>query len=167
MPNIYLVGMMGSGKSVTGKKLAELLSYSFLDLDECIQQKIGRTINDIFQNDGEISFRDQEQKVLQETVLLDKRVVATGGGTVLKTENVSVMKRTGKIIFLETSLNILWERVKHKKDRPLLKGQDPFGNLKKIFTDRESIYRNAADLVVNTDGLTAEAAAMKVLEKIK
>ncbi len=167
MDNIYLVGMMGSGKSVTGKKLAEILGFSFVDLDERIQQKTGRTINDIFQNDGEVSFRDQEHEALKETAAADKQVVATGGGTVLRPENILLMAKTGKNIFLETSLEVLWDRVKHKKDRPLLKGGNPFESLKKIFTERESVYKKSADLSVNTDGLTAEAAAQKILEKLR
>lgn len=167
MPNIYLVGMMGSGKTVTGRKLAELLSYSFLDLDERIQQKSGRTINEIFQNDGENSFRDQETKALGETASSDKQVVATGGGAVLRSENISLMRRAGKVVFLDTSLNILWDRVKNKKDRPLLKGDNPFDNLKKIFSAREAIYQDAADFIVNTDGLSAEAAAKKVFERLR
>lgn len=167
MSNIYLVGMMGSGKTVTGKKLAELLSYSFLDLDERIQQKSGRTVSEIFEKDGESSFRDQERKVLEETISTDKQVVATGGGAVLRSENISLMRRAGKVVFLDTSLNVIWDRVKNKKDRPLLKGDNPFEKLKKIFYDRESIYQDAADFIVNTDGLSADTAAKKVFERLR
>lgn len=167
MDNLYLVGMMGSGKSVTGKKLAEIIGFSFMDLDERIQQKTGRTINDIFQNDGEVSFREQEKQALEETASASKQVVATGGGTVLKSENILLMQKAGKVIFLETSLEVLWERVKHKKDRPLLKGENPFENLKKIFVEREPIYKKSAELAVYTDGLTAEAAAKKILDKLR
>lgn len=167
MDNIFLVGMMGSGKSVTGKKLAEMLGYSFVDLDERIQQKNGRTITDIFQKEGENYFRDLESKVLEETAASKKQVVATGGGAVLRPGNVLSMQKSGKVIFLETSLNVLWERVKNKKDRPLLKGQDPFENLKKIFSERAETYKKSAELSVNTDGLTAEQAAKKVLEQLR
>ena len=165
--NIYLTGMMGSGKSVTGKKLAQLLSYSFTDLDECIQEKTGRSIRSIFEKEGEVFFRRQETFVLSEISECEKNIVATGGGAVLDPDNVRRMKQTGKICFLETSLSVLWERVKNKKDRPLLKGGDPYKNLEKIFQERLPVYKSSADFEVNTDGQTAEAVARKILGILK
>lgn len=167
MKNIYLVGMMGSGKSVTGRKLAEMLGYSFWDLDIYIQEKTSRSINDLFQIEGESFFRSEEKKALAEVASKGRQVVATGGGTVLDLSNVEKMKETGTLVFLETSLEVLWERVRNKKDRPLLRGEDPLGNLKSIFNSRAEIYQRCADLTVNTDGLSAEAAAQKVLDKIR
>jgi shikimate kinase len=167
MPNLYLTGMMGSGKSVTGKCLAQYAGYSFVDLDERIQEKLGRSINEIFENEGEGFFREQETAALKETAAAGNCVVATGGGAVLRPENIEMMKRSGKIIFLETSLGVLWERVKTKKDRPLLKGQDPLKNLEKIFSDRRAAYEKSADLKVNSDGKTAEAVAHDIMALLK
>ncbi len=167
MPNIYLTGMMGSGKSVTGKKLAQLLNYSFVDLDDKVQGRSGRSINDMFQKEGETFFREQERCALEEVSVCENQVVATGGGIVTKPHNIRRMKMSGKVVFLETSLNVLWDRVKGKKDRPLLKGQDPYKNLEKIFLERREAYETAADCKVNTDGKTAEAVAQDIIKILK
>ncbi len=167
MANIYLTGMMGSGKSVTGKKLAQFLGYTFTDIDEEIQTKLGRSIPDIFQTEGEAFFREQESISLDALSKMKDKVVATGGGTVLRPENVQRMKNSGKLCYLETSLNVLWDRVRNKKDRPLLKGPEPFKNLETIFFNRRSIYEKNADFKVNTDGKTAEAVAQMILDILK
>ena len=167
MNNLYLVGMMGSGKSVTGKKLAALLQCGFVDLDQWIEDRYHRSINEIFEKEGEPFFRDAEAGLLKEASGAGPRVVATGGGTVLRRENVTLMRGTGKIVFLETSPDMLWERVKHKKDRPLLKGLDPQGKLRQIFSSRQSFYEQACDFKVNTDGQTAEVVAEKILQELR
>ena len=167
MSNVYLVGMMGSGKSVTGKKLAALLGYGFVDLDQWIEERHQRSINELFEKEGESFFREAEAGLLKEACGAGPRVIATGGGTILRAENVERMRATGKIIFLETSLEGLWERVKSKKDRPLLKGQDPKLNLAGIDRVRRPIYEKVCDLRVNTDGQTAEAVAGKILKELQ
>ena len=167
MPNIYLIGMMGSGKSVTGKKLASLLGASFVDLDDLIQERTGRTINDIFEKDGEGFFRSEEAVILKEVSGVSPRVVATGGGTVLRPENVARMRGTGKIVYLETSLAVLWERVRNKKDRPLLRQGDPQENLRRILAEREPFYKQVCDFRVDTNGQTAEAVAQKIFSLLE
>ena len=167
MFNIYLIGMMGSGKTVTVKRLAAMLECPFTDLDELIQERTRRSIVEIFQEEGEFFFRDQESALLKEVSGLTPRVVATGGGTVLRADNVSWMKRDGKIVFLETSLDILWSRVKDKKDRPLLKGKTPRERLLEIYHYRTPIYRAASDLTVNTDGQSVQAVASLIYERLK
>lgn len=167
MSNIYLIGMMGSGKSVTGKKLAALLGHSFVDLDQWLEARHHRSINEIFEEEGEAFFREAEAVLLKEACIAGPRVVATGGGTVLRRENVDLMRGTGKIIFLETSPDMLWQRVKHKKDRPLLRGTDPEGRLRQIFNHRQALYEQSCDLKVNTDGESAEAVAEKIVEELR
>lgn len=167
MNNLYLVGMMGSGKSVTGKKLASLLQYSFVDLDQWIEEREKCSITEIFEKKGEEFFREIEAWLLKEISSGVPRVIATGGGAVLRRENVTLMRGTGKIIFLETSPDVLWQRVKHKKDRPLLRGADPEGKLRQIFSYRQALYEQASDLKVNTDGQTAEAVAEKILIELR
>ena len=164
MPNIYLTGMMGSGKTVTGRKLAILMHYTFVDLDEMIQTRTKKTIAQIFAEDGENYFRREESYLLREVSRLNARVVATGGGSVLRSENVQCMHDTGKIIYLETSFEILWQRVKDKKDRPLLKSDDPKAALSRIYAERQEAYGGSYDFRVATDGLTAEAVAKKIYE---
>lgn len=167
MPNVYLTGMMGSGKSVTGKKLAAALGYAFIDLDEWIQERTHKTIVEIFASEGEGYFRDQESKALEEVCASGPRVVATGGGTILKTANIEKMRRSGKIVFLETSLNVLWDRVKEKKDRPLLRGGKPQEKLAQILAARQSLYESHCDFKVLTDGKTAETVAAEIEKKLK
>ncbi len=160
--NIYLTGMMGSGKSVTGKRLAPKLGYAFLDLDEFIQERTHRSIPDIFAKEGEEFFRHEETMALKEAAAVSGRVIAAGGGTLLKPGNIDLMKQTGKIVFLETSPDILWDRVKDKNDRPLLKGENPKESLIKIYAYREPHYQSSCDFKVNTDGKTASAVADEI-----
>lgn len=168
MPNhIYLTGMMGSGKSVTGKRLAAKMGYGFLDLDQMIQKKSGKTISQIFSAKGEDSFRDLESQVLKEASAHEMKVVATGGGTVLRAANVELMKATGRIIFLEASAETLWMRVKDNKDRPLLKSDKPQEKLLEIYAYRRPVYEGSCQLKVNTDGKTAGAVADEIFELLK
>lgn len=162
--NVYLIGMMGSGKSVTGRKLAELAGYSFVDLDDWIQKKTRRTIPEIFRGEGEDAFRKMESEWLAEVSRRDRHVVATGGGVVLDPANVSRMKETGTMIYLEASGETLWERVREKGDRPLLGGKDPKAALFRILGERRETYEKVSHLRVATDGQTAEAVARKILE---
>lgn len=165
--NIYLVGMMGSGKSVTGKSLATMLNCGFVDLDDLIQDRTKKTIVEIFETQGEAHFRHEESKLLKEVALGGPRVVATGGGTVLNPDNVLRMKETGKVVFLETSIDVLWDRVKNKKNRPLLKSDDPKSTLLKIFSERMPVYESIADFRVPTDGQGPDAVAEKIYEALR
>jgi len=167
MPNIYLIGMMGSGKTVVGKALALLMNCGFVDIDELIQEKTHQSIPEIFSNQGEEFFRNQESLILNEVSAFSPRVVGTGGGTILSPANVKRMRETGKIIYLETSLDVLWERVKDKKDRPLLQGSMPEESLKKIFLVRRPIYEQVCHFKVSTDSQTVEALARQILERLK
>lgn len=162
--NIYLTGMMGSGKSITGKKLALKLSYGFIDLDERIEQKAGKSINQIFSDKGENFFRNLESQMLKEAARTEMQVVATGGGTVLRHANVGLMKVTGKIIFLETSPEVIWQRVRGKKDRPLLQGGKPQEKLLEIYAYRQPLYEGSCGFKVVTDGKTAAAVADEIFE---
>lgn len=163
MPNIYLIGMMGSGKSSTGKRLALKMGYSFMDLDDLIQGRMRKTIVEIFAEKGEEFFREEEAKLLREVCDDASRVIATGGGAILRPANVERMKQTGEVIFLETSLDVLWSRVKEKKDRPLLKQDaNPKDSLLKIFTYRQPLYKAASSLRVNTDGKSAGEVADEI-----
>lgn len=167
MPNIYLIGMMGSGKSVTGKSLASLLGCSFIDLDEKIEEKVQKTIAEIFKERGEDFFRAQESKVLSEASKSQGIVIATGGGAVIASENRELMKGTGSLVYLETSLDALWERVKSKQDRPLLKSENPKITLENLLGKRKSIYEECSQLKVNTDNKTADQVAKEISELIR
>ena len=163
VPNIYLIGMMGSGKSVTGKKLAELMEMDFIDLDEALEKEESRSIAEIFRAEGEEFFREQETKVLNRVSSLRSNVIATGGGVILQEENISIMKDAGIMVYLETSLQQVWERVKGKKGRPLIEGPDPRKKLDEIFKSRKSTYEEICDFSVLTDG-RSPADVAKIIE---
>ncbi|MFH1800348.1 MAG: shikimate kinase [Candidatus Omnitrophota bacterium] len=165
--NIYLIGMMGSGKTVTGKVLAERLGYTFVDLDAEIQAKEGRSIPEIFAQKGEPHFRDVESSVLDRFSKQEKQVIATGGGIVLRETNVQLMRETGKVILLQASAESLWQRVRYSKDRPLLNKSDPYGALRQILSDREPFYEKACYFSVGTDGKIAEDIAGEIQEILR
>ncbi len=165
--NIYLIGMMGSGKTVTGKALAALLDYTFVDLDAGIQFQEGRTIPEIFAGSGEPYFRDVEASILERFSKQHEQVIATGGGIVLREENIRRMKRTGKVVLLKASAESLWQRIRYSKDRPLLNKPDPFGALRQILNDRESFYEKACHFSVATDGKIAEDVANEIREMLR
>ena len=168
MPNnVYLIGMMGSGKTVTGQALAGLLDYAFVDLDAEIQTKEGRSIPEIFAGSGESYFRDIESSVLEHFSKQDEQVIATGGGIVLREENVRRMKKTGKVVLLKASAESLWQRVRYSKDRPLLNQPDPFGALRQILSDRGMYYENACHFSLLTDGKIAEDVATEIQEMLR
>jgi shikimate kinase len=159
--------MMGSGKTVTGEVLADLLDHSFVDLDAEIRAKEGRSIPEIFEGSGELYFRDAESAVLEHFSKQDGQVIATGGGIVLREENVRRMKKTGKVVLLKASAESLWQRVRCSKDRPLLNKPDPFGALQQILSDRGSFYENACNFSVMTDGKIAEDVATEIQEMLR
>jgi len=165
--NIYLIGMMGSGKTVTGKTLAASLDYAFVDLDAEIQTQEGRTIPEIFAGSGEAYFRGVEAAVLERFSKGHEQVIATGGGIILNEENVRRMKKTGKVVLLKASAESLWQRVRYSKDRPLLNKPDPFGALQQILNDREGLYEKACHFSVATDGKIAEDVATEIREMLK
>jgi shikimate kinase len=165
--NIYLIGMMGSGKTVTAKALAELLNYTFVDIDAEIQTKEGRSIPEIFAESGEPYFRDAESSVLEHFSKQAKQVIATGGGVVLREANVRRMKETGKVVLLDASVESLWQRVRYSKDRPLLDKPDPLVALRQILNDRGAFYSNACHFAVLTDGKIAENVANEILKMLR
>lgn len=165
--NIYLIGMMGSGKTETGRILADLLNCAFVDLDGEIQAKEGRSISEIFTASGEPYFRDVESSVLEHFSKKGGQVIATGGGIVLREANVRRMKETGKVVLLKTSAESLWQRVRYSKDRPLLNKPDPFGTLQQILRDREAFYENACHFSAPTDGKISEDVASGIQKMLR
>lgn len=158
---------MGSGKSSSGEALASELALPFADLDEEIVRSLKMSVNHIFETRGEAYFRKIEKETL---ILLAKKgnqVVATGGGAVLDSENVSLMKQTGLIIYLRTPMEILWQRVQHKSDRPLLKTPNPGEVFARLFTERRPVYEAIYDHSVNTEHKTPQQVAREIAELLK
>lgn len=167
MKNLYLVGMMGSGKSSTGESLAAELSFPFVDTDEEIVKKVKMSINEIFETRGEPYFRKVEKEALLLFAKKGSQVIATGGGAVLDPENVTLMKQTGLIIYLRTPMEVLWQRVQHKADRPLLKASNPHDVFARLFTERKPIYEAIYDHSVNTEQKTPLQVAREIAELLK
>ena len=163
--NLYLVGMMGSGKSTAGRHLAELLGYRFLDADQSIEQVAGRTIPAIFASDGEAGFRDLEAAVLNQIASWHSLVVATGGGVVTRPENWGQM-RQGVVIWLDAPDALLLERLSaDPTPRPLLQADDPAGRLAALMAERRPLYAQA-DLHILQDGRSPEQVAAQILEAL-
>lgn len=165
MKNIYLVGMMGSGKSSTGRELARLLSLSFVDLDDWIEAQARKSVNEIFESEGEAYFRKLESELLNQVSSRTDQIVATGGGVVLNPANRDVMRKSGTVFYLKASLEMLWERVKHNRTRPLLATADPKASLADLFRRRTPLYETVADGTVVTDQKSPESAAREIYEK--
>jgi len=160
MNNVYLTGFMASGKSFYGKNLAHLLNLTFIDLDDVIEKQEKKSIPEIFSENGVEYFREVEHKAMLSIESFNDAIVATGGGTPAYYNHIEIMKKTGIIVFLNTPLNIIFDRVeKRETDRPLLKGYS--GDLlrefiKNLFESRIIFYRQA-DLVINPFLLPPEA----------
>jgi len=165
--NIYLIGMMGSGKSVTGKALAVLCDASFVDLDNEIEKEEGRAVSEIFAKSGEPYFRRVESAVLENFSRKNNQVIAAGGGIILSSVNVHRIKETGTVILLDASAITLWRRLQHSKGRPLLNKPDPFETLTQILNDREPLYKKACHFSVSTDGKSAEDVAQEIRKVVK
>jgi shikimate kinase len=146
--NIYLIGMMGAGKSTIGKLLAERLAYKFIDTDNSIEKVVSQSITEIFQTAGEAEFRQLETQVLAEISAYTRLVVATGGGIAIKLENWNHLQQ-GLIVWLDTSVDVLVERLKDDSTRPILKtSEDLHTKLNQISAERRDRYA-AADLQIS------------------
>ena len=165
--SIFLIGMMGSGKSSTGPILAEILKYKYVDLDELIEKLTQKNIDNIFSENGEEYFRDLETKCLQEIIKLPSLVVSTGGGVVLKKENWGIL-RQGIVVWLDINKEVVLSRLKQQKEnvRPLLKGKDIKMIYEEIFEIRKDIYAQA-DLRIKIDYQGVRNIAEKILDDLK
>lgn len=158
MKNIYLTGMMGSGKTTIGDLLAKRLGMRFLDLDEAVVHEAGQTIPEIFAEHGEAHFRELESNMLYDLHKLDDLVIATGGGTVLSERNRHLMDHSGTIIYLERDPEAIISTIDAEK-RPLLKANPE--NVRRIYADRRPVYEAAAHLRIVND-TSPEAAVDKI-----
>lgn len=160
--SIFLVGPMGSGKSTVGRLLAEKLSYDFVDSDHVIENKTGVDIPMIFDIEGEEGFRRREKAVIDEFSQLPETVLATGGGAILDEDNRKNLRSRGLTVYLKSSVDTLVQRTKHDKNRPLLQNNNRKEVLTEILKQRESLYLDVANLVIET----AHSSIYKVVKKI-
>lgn len=162
--NIYLVGLMGAGKTTIGRALAERLAYQFVDSDQEIEARTGVRLATIFEIEGEEGFRKREEQVIAELATLQRRVVATGGGTVLRRENRQRLTSSGFVIYLDVPLPTLWERTRRDRSRPLLQVADPLLRLQELHRERDALYREVAHAVLSGSRITLQSVC-SVLEK--
>jgi shikimate kinase len=162
--NLVLVGFMGSGKTSVGKQVARELDFQFLDTDELIERRMGKSINDIFARYGEMFFRDLEKHVMRELAACSRHVIATGGGAVIADENWGSWRRNGIIIQLQVDADTVHQRTSHQTHRPLLQGTDALLKIKTLLAERASRYAKA-DATVDTVEKTCQQVAKEVLEK--
>ncbi len=159
--NLILCGFMGSGKSTIGKLLSEKLGARFIDTDTYIEQKEGMTISEIFESKGEQYFRDLEHEVCVELSQLNKTVISTGGGTLLREDNMRALKKNGVVFLLNISSRTVLTRLKNDTSRPLLQQEDKEKAVKMMLSNRTPLYNRAADHVID-----AEESPRKVCLKI-
>src|SRR5450756_31617 len=141
--NLALIGFMGTGKTSVGKLVAEQLHFEFLDTDELIHHRTGRTIADIFAKDGEPAFREMEHQVVGEISQRKKTVISTGGGLPTNPRNMELLKSRALVVCLWSSPEKIWERVRHQSHRPLLHDPDPLKKIKDLLAAREVFYKQA------------------------
>lgn len=149
---VSLIGLPGVGKSTLGRRLAERLDFAFLDCDSEVERRLGQSIASFFQEKGEVAFRDQEEAVLQEAVRLDRTVLATGGGVVLRQANRALLRSHTACIYLRAEPRLLLSRLGRSGKRPLLNVGDVKGRLQAMALERESLYQETASIVVDTAG---------------
>lgn len=147
---VVMVGMMGAGKTAVGRALAARLGVPFLDSDTEIEAAANMTVQEIFARDGEPFFRDREAKVIARLLEEERGILSTGGGAFLAERNRQAITEKGVSVWLDADLDLLWNRVRHKDTRPLLRTPDPRATLSDIFTERVPVYAKA-DLAVKAD----------------
>ena len=165
--SIVLIGMMGAGKSSVGSCLQQRTGLALLDTDEIVASKFGMSIPQIFAKYGEKKFREAETKALGELAMAKQTIIVTGGGTVLREENVEILRRMGVIMWLDGNEDTLFARASQERNRPLLQTKNPRKAFSQIFDARRSLYMDIADVRIDTSVLTEEEVAVAILAKLK
>lgn len=165
--NIFLVGMMGAGKTTVGRLLARRLSRRFIDSDDEIETRCGVRIPVIFEIEGEAGFRARECAVVDELTALEGIVLATGGGAVLDPGNRRVLAARGTVVYLRAHPSDLLRRVRNDRNRPLLMTPDPMRRLEELYAQRDPLYREVADIIVETGRQKVQVLARQLLEMLE
>jgi shikimate kinase len=164
--NIVLVGPMGAGKSVAGALLARRLGLPFMDLDAAVEAEAGARIAELFRREGEAAFRERESAVLERALAAGGHVIATGGGAVLAPGNRQRLRERGLVAWLQADPQTQLQRLEGCRDRPLLEGADRLARLQALAAERDPLYREVADIAVDTRGLDAIAVAEALAARV-
>lgn len=163
MEKIYIIGFMGTGKTEVGKALAEKTGWKLFDIDSEIVKEQGREISAIFAREGEPAFRNIESLKLRETAPLSRYIIPTGGGIVLKEENIQLMKKCGVVVLLTAEPEEIFRRLKNDSTRPLLKDKKSAEDIKGLLETRKEKYFSAADIIIDTNNKTEQKIADEIL----
>ncbi|RTE85918.1 MULTISPECIES: shikimate kinase AroK [Gammaproteobacteria] len=165
--NIFLVGPMGAGKSTIGRQLAKSLHLEFFDSDSEIERRTGADISWVFELEGEEGFRDREEKVISDLTENAGIVLATGGGSIVSKENRNRLSARGIVVYLKTTIDKQVARTERDKRRPLIaNADDPRAVLEDLAEQREPLYEEIADVVIQTDEQSAKIVANQIIEKL-
>jgi shikimate kinase len=164
--NIIITGFMGTGKSVVAKELARKLKMEYIDTDQVIEKRQGLTIADIFTRYGENYFREQENKLVKELSQKENMVIATGGGTLLSSDNARILSQRGQIICLYADSQTIYNRVKRKNNRPLLNGENILDKISHLLKERKKIYDNIK-WKIDTTNFTTREIVDKIINLLK
>jgi len=164
--NVFLIGPMGSGKSTIGRLLSHELNQQFIDSDRVIEERAGADIPWIFDVEGEAGFREREVVVIDQLTQLERIVLATGGGAVLRPENRRHLQSRGYVVYLQTSIDHQLERTARDRNRPLLQSENPRAVLEKLLAERDPLYRECCDLVVRTDRRHPRSVVNEIIRQL-
>ena len=165
--NVILVGMMGAGKTTVGRALARKLHSTFRDSDAEIERRCGVRIPVIFDIEGERGFRQRESQVIEALCAQRGQVIATGGGAVLAEGNRRRLAASGIVVYLHARPALLWQRVRHDRNRPLLATADPQRRLEELYAERDPFYREIAAIVLETGRQSAPTLAKQLLARLQ
>ena len=165
--NIFLVGLMGAGKTTVGRLLSKRLGKAFYDTDHEIESRTGVNIPVIFELEGESGFRKRETAAIADLVHQRDIVLATGGGAVLAKENREYLSQNGLVVYLRANVEELWHRTRNDKSRPLLQTADPQARLQQLYTERDPLYREIADIIIDTGDQPVTVIVHELEESLK
>jgi shikimate kinase len=164
--SIVLIGFMGTGKSSVGRRLADATGWPRYDIDAMIATALGMRISDIFSHLGQERFRAEETAILEKLETRVRSIIVTGGGAILRPENVARLRELGTVVCLTADLDTLLERLGRRSNRPLLQTENPAETVEKLLQEREPLYQEAADLTIDTTALSHDEVARSIQESL-
>ncbi len=165
--NIILIGFMGTGKSTIGRQLSLSLGYPLIDTDHLIEERAGKSIPEIFAQEGEDAFRDTETNTLRSLAESTNHIISTGGGIIGRAENREILQELGYVVWLVASPEEILARTSRNSNRPLLNNQDPAGTIRKLLTQRMPLYEAASHLAIETDQLSFDEVVTGIVESAR
>lgn len=167
LPLIACIGLPGSGKSTVGRQLARRQGLHFVDSDQVIERRLGCSIREFFEREGEESFRDVEEEVLDELTQGGAGVLSTGGGSVLRPANRQRLHERSTAVYLHSTPEEVFKRLRHDQNRPLLQVADPLGRLRQLYADRDPLYRQTAHFVIETGRPSVSGLVHKIIMQLE